>query len=515
MPALALALGAAAAHAQTGIGTGTGAPQAQASGAAAPGTSVQTHLSVGEIWTDNLRLTDRDKDAALITTVSPGVRIVRNSGMVRGTLDYTLNGIAYVKSDQPSQLQNSLQASGQAELVEKSVYVDAQASIGQQSVSAFGLQSVPTLGSQGSVSPLADPNRREVATLTVSPLWHGVVGGLASFDLRGNYARTNVRGDDLGDGKSTGGSLRLSGLRSGPVNGWALLSTQQTASSGVRSNRVTTATVGLNYQPDVDWLLGANVGRERNNYLAPDAQTGTTGGVSVQWTPSPRTHFNADWQHHDYGDSHTLAFEHRMSRFVVRVSDSQTVTVGNIGTTGSGGSVYDLYFLMFASLEPDLVKRDALVRAFLQSMGLSPDSPIRNGFLSSGPSQFRNQAASLAWQGQRAAVSLLASRSITRQLGAGLNEGDLASVGRIDQRTYSLTVSHQLTPNAGLSLIASRQEVAGDTNGLANQLNSLTANWNGKLGPRLGAQVGARHSRFGGVTSYSENAVYANLTQQY
>lgn len=174
LPALVLALVA------------TGVAQAQAEAGAAGGTTVRPRIGVMETWTDNLRLSEHDKDAALVTTVSPGISIVRGSGPLRGSLDYTLNGIAYLKSDQPSVLQNSLQAKGQAELIEHRLFVDMIASIGQQSASAFGLQSTPTLGSQSSVSTLANANRHEVGTLALSPLFHSVVGSLFSLDLRGN-----------------------------------------------------------------------------------------------------------------------------------------------------------------------------------------------------------------------------------------------------------------------------------------------------------------------------------------
>ena len=75
--------------------------QAQQGGAAASsGVTLVPRLGVTQTWTDNLHLNDQNKDAALITTVSPGFSLTSNSGSLRGTLDYSLNGIAYVKSDQ-------------------------------------------------------------------------------------------------------------------------------------------------------------------------------------------------------------------------------------------------------------------------------------------------------------------------------------------------------------------------------------------------------------------------------
>lgn len=500
---LALALCAFAAHAQEGESP--------------PGRAIQPRLAVSQSWTDNLRLSDQNKDAALITTVSPGISIVRNTGSLRGTLDYSLNGITYLKTSYGSQLQNALTANGQAEIVPGTFFIDAQANIGQQNASAFGLQAAPTLGSQGAVSALDNPNRRETGTLNVSPLLRGRLGGLASVDLRGNFSITEVRGSALGDSRGSGGSLRVTQLNAG-VLGWYLqATTQELESKGALSNRNSLATAGLNYRPNPDWAFSINAGKERNDYLSRSGgeQGGFTGGLTVDWTPTPRTRANGNWQRHAYGNSHGLSFEHRMRSSVWRLSDSRSVTLGNAGAMGGVRTNYDLYFLMLASQEPDPVRRDALVRSLLTLLGLPPDAPAAVGFLSAGPSQVRNQVFSFMLQGVRSNVTATVSRSVTGRLGENLNQGDLASNAHIEQRSYSLSGSYQLSPVSGLSLTASRQESIGDTSGQRTQLTSLTANWNSRLGTRLSVQLGARHSRFEGVIAYSENAAYANLTQQF
>lgn len=496
------------AHAQQGDGA--------TSPAGSPtGTTLRPRLAVMQTWTDNLRLDDRNKDAALITTLSPGISLVRNSGMLRGSLDYSLNGIAYLKSDVPARVQNSLSATGQAELVSQTLFVDMHASIGQQNASAFGLQSVPTLGSQGAVSNLANDNQHETAMLSVSPLLRGQLAGLASYELRGDFTRTDARGTSLGDSRGTGGSLRINQLNAGLLGWYLQANTQQVKSSSVQSNRTSTVAAGLNYRPDPDLSFTANAGRERNDFLGSGSQNGATGGVTAEWTPTPRTRVNANWQRHDYGNSHGLTLEHRMSRSVWQIGDTVTTTLGNTGAAGGVRTNYDQFFLLFASIEPDPIKRDALVRSYLQSQGLSPDAPLANGFLSAGPSRLHNQQLGFTLQGARSSLSAQASRSITSRLGSNLNQGDLANTSRIEQRSYSLSVSHQLTPLSGMSLTASRQETLGDNANQKTQLNSLTASWTSRLGPRLNLLLGARHSRFEGVTPYSENAAYANLTQQF
>jgi uncharacterized protein (PEP-CTERM system associated) len=351
--------------------------------------------------------------------------------------------------------------------------------------------------------------------LAVSPSLRGMLGGVATYDLRGDFTRTEVRGTSLGDSRGTGGSLRVDQRNAGLFGWWLQANTQQVKSRTASSNRNGTVKAGLNYRPDTDWYFTINAGRERSDYLGGGGQNGTTGGATAEWNPTPRTRIGADWQYHNYGNSHGLTFEHRMSRSVWRLADISTTTLGNTGAAGGVRTYYDQFFLLFASVEPDPVKRDTLVRAYLQSQGLSPDAPLANGFLSTGPSRLRSQQLGLTLKGVRGSLSAQVSRSITRRLGNNLNQGDLANTSRVEQRSYVLTASHQLTPLSGVSLTASRQESTGDLSSQAVQLTSLIASWNARLGPRLSGQLGARHSRFEGATPYTENAVYANLTQQF
>lgn len=491
---------------------------AQAQQAAAPAgvLSVRPRLSVMQTWTDNLRLSERDKDAAVIATVSPGVTVSSSSGMLRGSLDYSLNGSVYLKTDQPSQVRNALSATGQAELISRTLYVDMRASIGQQNASALGLLSTPTLGGQGSLSNLANPNQRETGTLSVSPLLRGVLGTLATFDLRADFARTEVRGAALGDSRSSGVSLSLNEANAGVLSWWLQASQQRVKAKTVPSNGSANLRLGLRYRPDPDWVFSANVGRERNDYLGGGYREGATYGVTADWTPTPRTRVSADWQRQHYADTHGLNFEHRMARTVLRLADTHTTVLGNTGASGGQRTYYDLFFLLFTSQEPDPIKRDLLVRAYLQSQGLSPDAPLATGFLSSGPSRLRNQQLGLTWQAPRGSVTLLGNRALTRRLADGLNQGDLASNARIEQWSVSLSASYRLTPTSGLSIAATRQESSGDRGiAAASQLTTLTANWNGRLGQQLSVQLGGRHSRANGLFSYTENAVYASLIQQF
>jgi len=191
------------------------------------------------------------------------------------------------------------------------------------------------------------------------------------------------------------------------------------------------------------------------------------------------------------------------------------VTLGNTGAAGGLRTNYDLYFQLFASQEPDPVKRDTLVRAYIAGLGLSPDAQAAVGFLSAGPSRLHNQAVSMTLQGVRANVTASASRAVTSRVARGVNQGDLATNSAVEQRSYALTGSYQLTPATGVAVTASQQQSQGDSALAHTRLRSVFANVTSRLGTRVSVQLGARHSRFDGTVPYSENAAYASLTQQF
>jgi uncharacterized protein (PEP-CTERM system associated) len=496
--------------------------QAQGTGGRGGVFAVSPRLSATQTLTDNLQLSERDKDAAVITTVSPGVSISSRTGVLQGSLDYAMNGILYSKTDQPSRVQNALSATGRASLVPEALLVDMQASIGQQNVSAFGLQSAPSLdgpGGQGGRSSLANSNQRETLNYSISPLLQGRLGGLASYALRGEFTGSDARGSELGDSRGRGVSLQVDQSGARALAWWLQLNARETTSAGgansVANPRTSSLRLGANYRPDPDWVFSANAGQERSNYLGNAQQSGTTAGATASWSPSARTRLGLDWQRHAYGNSHGISLEHRLARSVLRYSDQQSTVVGNTGSAGGARSNYDQFFLLFASQEPDPVKRDTLVRAYLQSQGLSPDAVVAGGFLSTGPSRLRSQQLAVTLQGVRASLTGQFSRSVSGRLGSNVNQGSLADSATIEQRSMSLSASYQLSATSGLTLIATRQEVAGDTSRQSTQLTSYFANWTARLGNQLSAQLGARHSRFAGVTSYTENAMLLTLTQQF
>ncbi|WP_158218719.1 TIGR03016 family PEP-CTERM system-associated outer membrane protein [Roseateles aquatilis] len=514
---------AAALSALAALALAHGAARAQEADTASQGTerkgfTVVPRVSVTETWTDNLALSPAgSRDKALITQVSPGITLSSQSGAVRGMFDYTLDGLVYLKSDRQSRLQNQLNTRGTAELVPQALFVDVQGNISQQSVSAFG-QQAPS-------NQLDNPNRTEMRTLQVSPYWRGTLGSLANFELRAagqirnsSENTSGIGGVGANSGDSKDGSLSLNiGGPQGRVLNWGLQASTRRIhfdQTGI-DNRTTTVQGSLTWVPDIDWTLGTNVGRERSDYFGSD--TSTVYGFSAKWTPTPRTRIEGDWQHHSYGDSHNLSIEHRMTQIALRASNSQSVTT-NDAPTGQASN-YQLLDLQFSGIEPDPVKRDALVRAVLAAMGLNGDALTGNGFISNTAMLQKRTEVSIGWNGPRLVATLAANDSTTTRLGVSpTGTGDLSLTNRIRQRGASISLAYRFTPLSSGNLTYTRQHTVGDDIG-STDMKSLMANVAIRLGPRSDANLGLRHTRYDdGVfanSGYRENALFASLTQRF
>jgi len=466
-------------------------------------------LNINQTWTDNNNLSSTARDAALITTVTPGINIVSNTARLKGSLDYSLSGVLYTKSEEKNRSQQALAARGVAELIENLLFVDANASISQQVASVFAQQSTG--------NNLANPNRTEVASAMLSPYMRGRLGSFANIELRGNAGETNTKDSIVGDSSSMGASLRLDSQGLSKLAWWASATSLKSHYRAGANNNLSTAIFGLNYRPDVDLLVGVNGGLERSDYLTGLLQNSKNYGLNATWTPSARTNLALDWQHHAYGDSHLLSLDHRWPRSSLRISDNQTASTGGATSAPGQNTNYDLLSAQYISIEPDPVKRDALVRELLRSRGLSPDAIASASFLTGGPTLSRSQNISFTTQGVRSSVTGSISQTSTQRLGNSFpSTGDLSLSSKILQRSYAVTVTHQLTPISGLSLTLMQSDGLSDQAGLASTLRSATANWTWRLGPRLSGQLGGRHSRFSSLSfPYRESAVFANILQQF
>ena len=479
------------------------ATQAYAQGSA--GVTVVPTFSLSQTLTDNRKLSSTDRQADLITTLSPGVQITSRSGAVQGSLTYSANGLFYAKDTSASNLQHQLVAAGSAELIERRLGVDASTSISQQAISAFGTQSTSSSADNG--------NRAEVVSYSLAPYLRGRLLGEADYQARLTYSGSSSGAGSIGDTSSLSGSMGLSGTFG--RFGWGLdASRSATEYSNGRRSFSGRAGGSLSATPDPEVRVALRLARD-----AGDVSTGSSSVISwgggATWTPTPRTTLSLDADRRYFGNSHTLSFQHRFARSSWSYSDSRSVSTGAV-SGGSSFSLYNIFFVQLASLEPDPVKRDVLVRDLLRKNGLEVPSTNIGGFLTSSSSVSRTRTLTFTLQGLRDTYTLSTFQSTSTSLGSSVDTGDLGQASEVRQQGITFAFSYRLDPTSSLSVFGSTQKTLDSGRLAGNDLRTVTATWQASLGLRTQVSLGLRYAVFDAeLNPYHETALLGSLSLRF
>lgn len=473
--------------------------------------TVEPRVSVSEGYTSNLKLTSEAQDAALITTLAPGLSIRARGLDLTGALDYSLNGLYYKKSPEPDRINHQLNSQLRWAPADGSMFVQAAATMSQQNVSALGPISVDP--------SLANPNARQVANASVMPGVRLRLGEVAILESQINFVASRAKGTDLGDQSGYAAGAVLRPAHSGALVQWQMMADVQSSKPRVGRRVESDRLIGtLIYRPDPDWQAGVNLGTDANNYTSSEKERKVAYGVQLTWKPSPRTSAEFAADRRSYGNTHSLAFEYRLARLALRLADIQQVAPPGVqGGLGSRTN-FDLLFQMLASLEPDPVKRKELVLATLQASGLSPDAVSTPGFLSSAVNLSRTRQLSVLWAGVRTTLSLSLAHSSNTRLGAVTVPGDDLGFGdRVLQQGSVLTLSHKLSPMSTLSLGYTNQRTHSSQSALGDsRLRSLTGSLNFRLAQSRTLSFNVRRAEMDSTTRpYVENAVSGTLQQLF
>ena len=492
-------------------GASTYAQEVGAGAAAKRSVAVVPRVSVTETLTNNVRLDSVGQKSEQITEVGPGIRVSVDGARLKTYFDYSLSKIIYAQSSSPSRTQNALTTFGTLEAIDNWAFVDFSGSISQQAVSVFGPQSLNNTS--------VNANRAEVSSYRLSPYVRGALGSWASYEAR--YGRSITSSDSTAgsDVTSDDANIRISGSSAFQKLGWSAdASRQKVDYSAGRSTEGGRLSWGLTYAVSPQLSLSANAGRESNNFTGLGKQSYGTSGVGVNWSPSKTTKFSAMRDNRSFGSTHNVRFDHRTARTAWSFADSKGVlNTPNQTGIASLGSVYDLLFNQFASLEPDPIARAQLVNAYLQVNGISPNAIVTSSFLTSALALQRTQNLSFALLGIRDTITFFASRGESSRLDSvstGLDDFNTSAL--IRQRGFSVNYSHRLTPDYSLGVLASQQTTSGLISGQDTTLRSFNVNVTGKVGRKASATVGARRViSANSAKPYTETAVTGNLNLQF
>jgi uncharacterized protein (PEP-CTERM system associated) len=501
---------------------------------ATPGDSgsgwfIKPRVSLTETLTDNANINRNNagKQSDLISEITPGIRIEARTARLKGYLDYGLSGYFYANQSGYSNTQNSLNAFGTYEAVEKWLFVDFSGVIAQQSISAFGAQSP----SNGTINN----NKTETGNYRISPNIKGPLFGTADYDLRYSLSTSRSAAENVSDVNISQWTGKMNGATSFQKLGWTIDANQQT--TDYSQGRKTEATLfrGIaNYSVTPQFRLRLSSGWESNNYASKEQDSFRTYGYGFEWNPTERTNLTAAKERRFFGDGHNVNFNHRFPMSSIGYTDTRDISVlPEQFTTVGRGTYYDLYYqqcaqqlgntqspLYVADQSKLALAADACANTLLAQTGVSGNSVYNSGFATSQATVRRNQQFTWAVFGARNSLTLIANRSESQGvLATKIGIDALTDSTLIKQQGFSLNYTHQLSEISNLNALVSRQESnSGGTR--SDNLKTIFTLYQLNVSTRLGAKttgiLSARRSEFDSSTNpYTENALIGTVSFIY
>ncbi len=505
-------------------------PEAGTSGSGQPGQGTAAplppNLVIGAAVlltaTDNVDLSTQPRHDYLVEG-RLNLRLTLPYRRVRGYFDYTLAAVHFGRGEESDEFLNALESELTAELIEQHGFVDVSASVGQQLRSAFGAATLAQGVSSDttSLSPsVANSNQIESATYRVSPYLRGRLGDDGQLEARVEQSETKFRGLD-GSDFSTQRALLLadSGIRPRALRWRAQFSGAIYDFEGGRRTHEGMLRGDLGWAFNEETVASLIGGREGNNFQTAERRYASIYGANVDWRPSERTQFYGEGLHRFFGTGHTVSLSHRVSRMAIVVSDSRAVVAPDRFSDRGLASAFDVLFLQFAGIQPDPVRRRALVQETLARNGIDPSEQIVSDFVTNSVMVVRSQNLGISWTHVRDVVTFGVARTESRRadtLALPPPTDDFASTNRVDQSGAILSWAHRLTPTTTLTLVGGMQRTTGELPSQSTTLRSMSAQWALQLGPLTSLAVGFRHDSFDSTTSpYRANTATASLRTQF
>jgi len=478
--------------------------------------TITPSISINETMTDNVDQVENHRTSSLITDIAPGINIVGTGDRVKVRFDYQLHNLLYSDDSSRNGHQNSLNAAGTLEALENWFYIDANASISQQNLSAF------RAATDSNVDTNSSTNTTETSTYRLSPYFKGMLGASTEYELRYNHAQTTTDTSDSYDTTTREVVARLRGTPQLSRFSWAVdANTRKSEFSNGRENESDLLRGVLTYKFDPQFRVSLIGGRESNDYTSIDKKSHTIKGLGLDWSPTDRTLLSASREKRFFGDSDSISFTHRTARTAWNFRQTKDTVTSTDQMSGSIGTYFDLFDSMFQTAIPDAAARAAFVNAFLRSNGLSPTAQLQGGFLTTGVTLQKRRELSFAISGARNTVTFAATQSDSENLSQGVGSGWFAgtafdNVNQVRQTGASVNWSHKLTGLSTLSGSFSRLKSKGRGDSTAETDQDLyTVNFLTQLGPKTNLGVGFRRTDVDGTTRYTENAVTGTFSHRF
>lgn len=293
--------------------------------AAAGDWTIAPRFTLGATYSDNIQLSDTDRQGEMILTQQPGVSVRGNSGRASVNFDYNLQNRVYVEEGSRNALDNQLGATAQAEIIRDMLFLDARANVGRQNVNTFG---------RVSDTPLLDTgNTAQVVNWSFGPSFRYRLPSLGSVTANYTFSNTSAGGqaDEFGGAQHNVNFNLNSGEQLGRF-GWAISTgaSQSSSFQGGSDPRFGRVNGQLSYQFHRRFRAFTNLGYDLNDFqsVTGEDDSGVTWSLGATWTPTPRSTLTASYGDRPFGGTFSMDARHRAGRwnFTSRYTEDFTTT---------------------------------------------------------------------------------------------------------------------------------------------------------------------------------------------
>lgn len=534
-----VALPASAQYGPTAPGTVPGSPGGAAPQGLAPlptttlgegqrSWEIVPTVSVQETYTDNVRLRPPGSERSdWVTELRPGVSVNGRGARLRFTANYSLGGV-HREREGTNDIFHTLNASGDAELVHRLLYVDTRATISQTNISVLGPQTDSNVNNTG--------NRATVRTFVASPYLRHDFGSEAQGELRHTYSAVNFSTVSSGSSGSAAGTATSNNSESNRVDArlfsgpayklltWNLAYSKEEIDYTQTRQKVDTESISANGRRLITPHFGlqATAGYEDNDYgvnLGTPSK-GKFWSLGPEWTPTPRTRLAATMGRRYYGSNHSIDFSHRTRLTTWRVAYSESVTTTRsqllIPSSVDTASYLDTLFL---ATIPNPVARAIAVQNFITLNGLPASLSVPLNYITTTPFLMKRWDASFGIHGVRNTVLANVFTSereavATNQVGAG-NAGQASSTRQIGTSLlWTLRMTPQTSTNASIGYTVTEVPSLAVEYKLTNIRLGVTHQFLPKVSGTLNYRRLNNESNQA-TGGYTENAVSALLTMRF
>jgi uncharacterized protein (PEP-CTERM system associated) len=452
------------------------------------------------------------KDLSLV--VEPRLQLRRFTPDLNLRLDLRADLVDYARHSQPDRALLGAEGGVTATVVPGWALVDA----------AIDTRQVPKDSFRPDTDVTSTANTRTATALRVSPVLRHALDDRWTVLARDDEALVSNASGSGSDQHSHQALLRVDALPLPLGGGVELSRIDADAASGNDSGHfvIDAARARVSAAFEGDWVLGLVGGREHVR-LGGVAEESNIGGVTVAWTPTPRTTVTAEWEHRFFGKGLQLGISHRLPWLAVSLRGERS-PVTAASAVRSGNDLASQLDQILTTRNPDVGARARLVDDMLFARGLQGALPGAVD-VAAGYAQVQKRLdGSLVFLGVRNTLTLSAYGVQTRAM--VLTNGVAAidpSLATADQRQTGGRVefSHRLSPRSTIDLSLDDSVVRGLGARLDDRTSEVLARASlvQNLSPRTVATVGLQHRRthsnVAEVLPYRESQVVAGLSHRF